>query len=161
MTRAAAPAAREPPIQLDVGPLRPLRLAGELPAQLPPPGIGDRTCQAPVAHHPAYVERLGHEDLALVHDPAGHLVQEVRRAPLPYLGERGHFGLRPAAGLVRPCGLGEAASNVFATETSASPRTQTRAGAPGNWPGSCAVAALRARSVQRGRGYAAPGRGMR
>lgn len=88
VTRAAAPGAREPRIYLGVGPLRPLRLAGGLPAQLAPAGVGDCAGQTAVAHHPACIERLGDDGLVLVHHPSGHLVQTVR----PGIG---HSGVQP------------------------------------------------------------------
>ena len=68
----------------------------QVPARSPPkrqPRIGDRTGEPAVVDHPAQVQRLGDDGLVLVHQPPGHVVQEVR----PGIGHAGVQARHPLA----------------------------------------------------------------
>jgi hypothetical protein len=62
---------------LDQPPTRPSRLIAKLAAQLPPPGIGDRASEWPVAHQTSYVQTLDHDCPVGTGQLAGELVEPI------------------------------------------------------------------------------------
>jgi len=69
--------AGEEPVDLDVALTGPLGLVFQHRCERPPAGVADGSSEGMVFHHAFYVQVFNGDDLVLVHEPAGQLVQIV------------------------------------------------------------------------------------